>query len=285
MRKRPPGRHARSIAAAGKTKAEIQVNARAIWQGTLTVQKHQIAVKLFSAVLDRQIHFHLLHKTDRTRVQQRMVDEETHQPVDMKEVRKAFEAKPGVFIAITPEEIEAAEPEPNRDVTIRRFVPLKAIEPQLFDRPYYLGPTDDSATDYFALVQALDKKKTAGIAAWVMRKHSYVGALYAEHGYLLLNTLRHADEVIPSSQLEAPQGRALEPKEKALAEKLVEALSGDFQPEGYHDEFQARVRELIEAKRAGKKVKAKRAPKRRVEKSLAEALQASLKETTKGRSA
>lgn len=261
------------------------MNARAIWQGMLTIQKHEIPVKLFAAVQDRQIHFHLLHKTDRSRVQQRMVDAETHQPVDMNDARKAFEAQPGVFIAINPEEIEEAGPEPNRDVTIRRFVPLKAIEPQLFDRPYYLGPTDDSAADYFALVQALDKKKSAGIASWVMRKHSYVGALYAENGYLLLNTLRHADEVISSSQLEAPEGRALVPKEKELAAKLVEALSGEFQPEAYRDEFQARVRELIEAKRAGKKVKAKRAPRRRIDKSLAEALEASLKETTKSRSA
>ena len=55
--------------------------ARSIWQGTLIVQKHEIAVKLYSAVVDRQIHFHLLHKQDRTRVQQRMVDAETEEPV------------------------------------------------------------------------------------------------------------------------------------------------------------------------------------------------------------
>ena len=45
------------------------MTARSIWQGNLSVQKHEIAVKLYSAVVDRQIHFHLLHKRDRTRVQ------------------------------------------------------------------------------------------------------------------------------------------------------------------------------------------------------------------------
>jgi non-homologous end joining protein Ku len=43
----------------------------------LTIQKHEIAVKLFSAVVDSQVHFHLLHKPDRTRVQQLIVDEHT----------------------------------------------------------------------------------------------------------------------------------------------------------------------------------------------------------------
>ena len=64
-------------------------------------------------------------------------------------------------------------------------------------------------TDYFALAQALERKKVAGIASWVMRKHSYVGALIAQQGYLMMITLRHAEEVIPVTQLDPPAGRAL----------------------------------------------------------------------------
>ena len=56
---------------------EAGLSARSIWQGTLNVQKHEIAIKLYAAVEDRQVHFHLLHKRDRTRVQQRMVDPDT----------------------------------------------------------------------------------------------------------------------------------------------------------------------------------------------------------------
>ncbi len=251
--------------------------ARAIWTGNLVVQKHEIGVKLYSAVMDRQIHFHLLHKSDRTRVQQQMVDAETEKPVALADAQKAFEAGSGVYVAVTSEEIERSIPEPSREVRVDRFVPTGAVDAQLLDRPYYLGPTDDSAPDYFALAQALDGKKRSGIASWVMRKHAYVGALVAQQGYLMLITLRHAGEVIPISELEPPQGRGLEPKEREMAAKLVEALSGRFQPTAYHDEYQARVHELIEAKRTGKKVKPKRAPRRRREGSLAASLQASLK--------
>ena len=111
------------------------VNARGIWQGTLTIQQRQIAVKLYAAVLDRQIHFHLLHKTDKTRVEQRMVDARTERPVPLDQVRKVFEAEPGVYIAVTTEELEQTVPEPSRELTISRFVPMQAIDPQLFDRP------------------------------------------------------------------------------------------------------------------------------------------------------
>jgi DNA end-binding protein Ku len=259
------------------------VTARAIWQGTLVIQKHKLGVKLYSAVLDRQIHFHLLHKRDRTRVQQRMVDAETGEPVALEDARKAVEVEPGLYVAVTAEEIARNVPEANRSVRISRFVPAEAIEPQLFNRPYYLGPAGDSETDYFALAQALERKKRAGIASWIMRKNSYVGALVAQQGYLMLVTLRHAEEVIPVSHLEPPQGRPLEPKEKDMAEKLIEALSGQFQPDAYHDEFQQRIHELIKAKQSGKRLKPKRAPRRVREGSLAESLRASLKRVAANR--
>ena len=69
---------------------------RPIWQGSLKIRKNELPVKLYSAVQDRQIHFHLLHRRDRTRVQQRMVDAETGKAVPLSEAQKAFEAEPGL---------------------------------------------------------------------------------------------------------------------------------------------------------------------------------------------
>jgi DNA end-binding protein Ku len=256
---------------------EGSVAVRSIWQGKLLIAKHEVPVKLYSAVLDRQVHFHLLHEADRTRVQQRLVDAETEKVVPFEQTRRAFEAEPGVYVPVSSEELERTVPVPSREIKVGRFVRESAIEPHLFDRPYYLGPAENSSADYFALAEAIGTRSCAGIAAWVMRKHSYVGALVAQHGYLMVITLRHTEEVVRSNQLDAPEAGPLDPKEKTLAEKLVEALSGRFQPETFHDEYQARIRELIEAKKAGKKVKPKPVRARRRTGSLADSLQASLK--------
>ena len=113
-----------------------------------------------------------------------------------------------------------------------------------------------------------------------MRRQSYVGALVSHRGYLMLITLRHADEVIPVQELEPPLGGTLEPKERDLAAKLIEALSGQFDPTVYRDEYQERVHELIEAKRAGKKVKRPRVRRSRSQGSLTDALQSSLKQAS-----
>ncbi len=87
-----------------------------------------------------------------------MVDVESDTPVDTADVRKAFEAEGGVYVVITPEEIEQAAPEPARDVRVSRFVPNSAIDRQMFDRPYYLGPGEHATTDYFALGKPLKAK-------------------------------------------------------------------------------------------------------------------------------
>ena len=108
------------------------VSARAIWQGTLIVQKHKLDVKLYSAVVDRQTHFHLLHKRDRTRVEQRMVDAQTDQPVPPDETRKAFEYRPGEYIVVTPEDIERSAPEASRVIRLSRCVPMRAHRAAVF---------------------------------------------------------------------------------------------------------------------------------------------------------
>jgi DNA end-binding protein Ku len=46
----------------------------------------------------------------------------------------------------------------------------------------------------------------------------------------------------------------LRAEEVRLAEQLVESLTSRFKPEAYKDEFQARLKELIDAKLEGKTV-------------------------------
>ncbi len=260
------------------------MSARSIWQGNLLIQKHHVPFKLYPAVLERQVHFHLLHRRDRTRLVQHMVDAQTKRPVALDEARRAFETEPGLLVEVTKEELERTVPEASRDVEVSRFVPAHAIAPQFFDRPYFLGPAGDSPEDYFALAEALQEKKCSGIASWILRKYLYINALVVQQGYLMMIILSHVEAVIPTSELQPPPGRPFAPKEKAMAQQLIEALSGEFRPEAYRDEYEERIHELIAAKQAGKKVKPKRWQRRRQAGSLADSLEASLKGLSQSRS-
>ncbi|HEX7151688.1 MAG TPA: Ku protein [Thermoanaerobaculia bacterium] len=261
------------------------MTARAMWKGVLRIGKTEVPVKLYSAVQDHTVHFRLLHKTDKEPVKQQLIDSESEEPIEYEQTRKAYKVARDRFVALEREELEELEPPAARDIEITRFVAAGEIDHRWYERAYYLGP-DDSNGAYFALAEAMRKKEKEAIAKWVMRKKQYVGALRAEDGYLMLIALRHADQIVDSAAIDAPQGRALDPREVAMAGQLLAALADRFEPTEYQDEYRARVMELIETKAKGGKVKVtKFRPRQTGEAKLTGVLEASLRGLEKERKA
>jgi DNA end-binding protein Ku len=253
------------------------VSARAIWKGVLKIGANKVPVKLYSAVQDRSVHFHILDTSTKQPIKQRMVDPENDQEVPKEEIQRGLEVEPGTFVVIDEEELTKLEPKASRDIEIRRFVPPARINHQWYERPYYLGPDGDESA-YFALAKALEGKDREGVARWVMRDKQYIGALNVKDGYLVLVTLRQAEEVISAKELPKPSGRALDAKEIRMAEQLVAALQDEFRPEDYHDEYRERVMQFIEAKAKGRRPKLQSIRQKRAPSSLVDALSASLKQ-------
>ncbi|MDX6559159.1 MAG: end-binding protein Ku [Blastocatellia bacterium] len=225
--------------------------ARAIWKGELRVDSTKVPVKLYAAVKDQTVHFHILEGRSKKRVKQHMIDPGSGKEVAAEEIQKGFEVEPGSFVILDEKEIESLEPKTDRQIEIRHFVPPKEIAPEFYDRPYYLGPDGDAAA-YFAFAEALRNQEREGIVRWVMRKQPYVGALRAEGDYLLLFTLRSPEEVLSAKDLPRPAGRAPDKKELSMAKQLVEMLKGEFDPKDYQDEYRQRVLEFVEKKAKGR---------------------------------
>ena len=226
--------------------------ARAIWKGELKIGGTKVPVKLYSGVSDRTVRFHILDDRKKERVKQHMVNPDSGEEVATEEIQKGYEIEPGRFVIVTDEELEGLQPKPSRDIELAEFVPPEAISQQWYERPYSLAPDGDEKA-YFALVEALTKRNVEGIAHWVMRNKAYVGALRAEGDYLMLITLRNAEEVISARDLPKPAGRAPTAKELAMAKQLISLLDGEFDAADYRDEYRERVMKFIESKAKGKK--------------------------------
>jgi DNA end-binding protein Ku len=261
------------------------VAARAIYKAVIVFGGERLPVKLYSAVEDRNIHFRLLHEPDRVPVRQAMVSSRTGEPVPREERKKGWEIEPGVFLPLTDEDLEDANPEPTREVTVERFVPEAALPHLWYDRPYYLGPDGDTE-GYFALAAALGRGEGGGregVVRWVMRNKTYRGALRKAGPYLALLTLRSAEEVIRAEDLPEPAGREPSAKERTMAEQLVTMLEGEFEPEDYRDEYRARVREMIAAKASGKTLAIHKPRRKKKEEGSLEDLLAQSLGTGKGK--
>ena len=88
----------------------------------------------------------------------------------------------------------------------------------------------------------------------------------------------YQEEVREVPEFRRDDNIVVKPQEVALAEKLVEGLAAEFDPSKYHDEYQGRLKGMIEAKREGLQVE-ETVPKRRAPViDLMQALQKSLGE-------
>lgn len=252
--------------------------ARAMWKAKLVLGDLDVPVKLYAAAQDQAIHLHLLHEPDGARVKQRLAHAATGATVPSEQIRRGVEVERGRFLVLDDEDLAELEPAASREIELLRFVPPAAIDHRWYERPYYLGPDGDAAR-YAALAQAIARTGREGLARWTMRKRRYVGALRLHEDVLALVALRHAGEVVAAEELEAPAGRALDPRERALAAQLVEALAGDFDHAAFRDEYRERVLELVEQKRKGKRVKLARYRARPAgDRSLVDALRQSLQQ-------
>lgn len=254
--------------------------ARAIWKGVVRFADVRVPVKLYSAVVDRSVHFRLLHDSDLTPVRQAMVNPDTDEVVPFEKIRKAFATGAGDLVVLDGKELDAIEPKASRDINVASFLPEEAIDHRWYVRPYWLGPDGDDES-YAAVVAALEHSGRQGLAHWVMRRKEYAGALRLAGRHPMLITLRHAGQVVSGTDLEAPAGPAPARKELDMATRLMDMMAGEFDPSAYRDEYRKRVLDMIDTKAGGGRVRKRKARKRRPTGDLAAALEASLKEQRK----
>src|SRR2546421_8264999 len=109
--------------------------ARAIWKGELKLNSIKVPVKLYAALKDQSVRFHILEERSKTRVKQHMISPDSGEEVAREEIRKGFEVEPGTFVLLDEKELESIEPKPTREIEIKHFVSPQAIAPE------YLRPS------------------------------------------------------------------------------------------------------------------------------------------------
>jgi DNA end-binding protein Ku len=158
---------------------------RALWEGIIRLGNEEIPVKFYAALEDRDIHFRLLHRSDREPVKQKMVDSETGKEVDPGAVRKGAEIRRGVYVLLEEEELAKLDPEPSRIVSVESLVDRSKVGHPRYDRPYFLGPDGDEGAESRRALE----KDVQGSSAGSCAGRKYVGS-FVQEGYLLIITPR-----------------------------------------------------------------------------------------------
>jgi DNA end-binding protein Ku len=254
---------------------------RSIWSGAISFGLVNVPVKLYSSVSRKTVRFHQLNSKTGTRIAQKRVDSSTGDEVAYEDIVKGYELTKERYVVITPEELEALDPEKSRTIDIEDFVDLADIDPVYYDHPYYLVPDKGAAKAYGLLLHAMEEADKVAIARVVLRSKEQLVAIRPAFGRaLMMETMVFADEVISPEAIEdlpAEQDLKISDRELKMAQQLIDSLSSDFEPEKYRDEYREKVLELVERKASGEEIAVQpEAPKPTQVPDLMAALEASL---------
>jgi DNA end-binding protein Ku len=257
-----------------------------IWSGNISFGLVTVPVKLITAVRSKDVRFNQLEEGTGARIRYRRVSEATGEEVPNERIQKGYEISSGQYVVVDQEELEKLTPKASHTIDIQDFVDLEQIDPIYFEQAYYLVPDRAAERPYRLLIEAMTDLQKVAVGKIVLRAKEHLVAIRPLDGALCIETMRHADEVIPIESIEEiPRDDDIAPSQKELdmAHQLIEALSGEFEPEKYHDEYREQLLEIIEKKAAGEEIVAEpmvEEPAKVVD--LMAALEASLARAGKG---
>jgi DNA end-binding protein Ku len=223
---------------------------RAFWTGHLRLSLVNIPVRLYPATTaEKTIGFHQIHEPSGKRIRYQKIAPGVG-PVENEEITKGYEYEKGKYVLIDPKEIDELKLESKQTIDLARFVDEDAIDARYFQTPYYLMPDGDMADEGYVLLQrALKETKKIGVGQFILRGHGNIVAVKPFEKGLLLEVLRHANEIRPAEKLfdEIP-GVKVDREALDLAKELITRKSGKFEPQQFKDEYTEAVWELIHAK-------------------------------------
>ncbi|MBD7949017.1 MULTISPECIES: non-homologous end joining protein Ku [Oerskovia] len=220
---------------------------RAIWKGAITFGLVNVPIKVYSATEDHDVPLHQVHDKDGGRIRYQRRCEVCGEVVAYEHIDKAYDDGERTVV-LTAEDLGSLPAERSREVEVVEFVPNDQIDPMLLDRSYYLEPDSSSNKAYVLLRRTLEETDRTAIVKFALRQRTRLAALRVRDDVLVLQTLLWADEVREAAFPTLDEPAKVSAKELAMSSQLVESFAADFTPEEYQDDYQAQLRQLIEAK-------------------------------------
>ena len=252
---------------------------RAVWKGFLKFGAVSCGIKLINAASESEkIHFRILNRKDRLPVKAAYVDEITGDIVGTEDQVKGYELSKGEYLIIEPDDIKKLKPTTEHMIEVDETVDLASIDQRYLDKPYYIVPADAMSKEPFAVIrQALAKKKAAARASIVLYQRGREVVIRPYGDGMMMTTLRNAKDVVSEKAIfDGIKVPKTDPEMVEIATLLIDKKIGKFDPSKFEDRYENALIEMINAKKAGKKLPKPAAPPKENVVNLADVLRKSL---------
>ena len=259
--------------------------ARPTWKGYLKISLVNIPIRVFPATdAAATISFNQLHRECQTRIQQKRWCPTCQVEVPNTDLVKGYEFEKGKYVVLDEEDIAKVRPESTRVINVVQFADASMIDPVYVERPYYLAPDGPVAKEAFAVIREGMKGK-AGIGKVALYGREYLIKVQPRERGLVMYTLRHASEIRSMDAIDelADMPASVKPGEVELARQVIGTFEGSVDFAEYRDEYQAGLREIIDAKVAGREIEVPEVEEPPKVVNLMEALRRSLDSISSGK--
>lgn len=228
---------------------------RPVWRGHLRLALVSCPVALHSVLrASRDLHFHYINPETGHRVRTVTLDAETDKEVERRDLMKGYEFEKDRYVLLEDEDFAKAKIATSSTMTVQKFVSRDAIHPIYFDTSYYVVPDGDAGQDvYVVLRDAIAKTGQTALSRVVVSQRERAVAILPLEDGMVLHTLHEPRDLYSYDKLfeRVPDARP-DAEMVKLATQLIERQEGKFEPADVEDRYEARLREIIDAKLKGK---------------------------------
>lgn len=233
-----------------------------------------IPIAMYTTTQDNDIHFNQLHKNDNSRIRYKKTCAHCGKEINTGDIVKGYEYDDDKYIVITDEEIEKIKTEKEKSIQILHFAQLNQISPVYYEKTYQAVPEAGGEKAFELLRSALMAEQKIAIGKTVVGTKDTLMAIIPREEGVLISTMFYADDIKElQKQYTKPE---VSDQELNMAKTLINSMDTPFDPSKYKDEYQIRLRALIETKISGKEIVAPEADNTGKVIDLMEALKASV---------
>lgn len=227
--------------------------AATVWKGHLTFGLVSLPIKLFTAARAETISFNQLHRTDHSRVKQKLFCAAEDVELSRSDIVKGYEYEKDRYVVVDDEEIKKMAPKSAKVMEILEFVKEAEVDPVFYEKSYYMAPEEAGEKPYSLLLEALKRSGFVALARIAMHSREHIVILRPSGAGITLHTMYFEDEIRKSESYNS-ETSGVSDKELNMAMMLVEALAAKFEPGKYKDSYRENLRAMIDAKVAGQEV-------------------------------
>ena len=223
---------------------------RSIWSGTINFGMITVPVKLYVATESKDIAFRQLHDKDHGRIKMPRTCSECEENVKWEDIVKGYEYSADNYLVMTDADFDDLPVPSKKIIEISQFVPANDIDPVLFEKSYFLAPTDAGKKAYELLMRGIKDKGLIAIGTIAIRNRESMCALRVHNSIITLETLFYPDEVRENPNTDG-KAVTVTDDEVTLAYTLVDMLTGKFNPDNHQDAYREALMEHITSKLSG----------------------------------